>query len=315
MKSEFSLSIKSDVKLQETHNGLSALGPVIRRVQELMLRSLTTLGRTAGDEKYWRNGIYHALDLFDASLNGLGAMVILQAKLVRGHGVRKVTRAQSKSNMTIDLPLSSDVYKQACQMLSGNVLHMLSAINLTAPHHLDLFEGCMCALLDHIGSSLSRAVFTDPEETQGVALSRGVNPPRGLCDIADLQTDTAIQAVHIEAPYLVQILEKAMPMTHSHQTGMSSGSAPTFSLSKDGTITNSVFAQKIHYKLQNTLLQGVFGNEDAAFADALRRPSTSDIDLAENMPCSPEEETSEWFISEVWRILGWNILSLTATSV
>ena len=305
---------KSDAELQKLYKGLSALGSVTRKVHEIILRALTKLGRITADKKCWQRSLYYAVGLFEGSLSELDAMAIVQAKLVLGHSARKVTRAHSKSNMTMDLALSSDLCKRACQLLSGNAMHVLSAIDLDAPCHLDLLEGCMCALLDHISSSLSRAVFTDPDETQGAALFRGVKPPRGLCDNTDLQTDTVIQAVQIEAPYLVQILERTMHMIDSHQARISSGSAPMFSLSKDGTVTKSAFVQKIHNKLQNTLLQGVFGDEAGAFADALRRPSKPDVDLAEDVPASPEERTSEWFVREVWLLVGWSILSSTATS-
>jgi hypothetical protein len=64
-----------------------------------------------------------------------------------------------------------------------------------------------------------------------------------------------------------------------------------------------------------TLLRGVFGNDDETFRNALQKPVQPESGVDPDLPTQLSQAwTPEWFTSEVWRILGWNILSSVGAS-
>ena len=78
-----------------------------------------------------------------------------------------------------------------------------------------------------------------------------------------------------------------------------------------GNIENNGYAGAVVDKMQNTLLRALFGDQDEAFRDSLRRPAKVErIDDTEDLMVGTEEDiTSEWFIGEVWNSVGWDILT------
>jgi hypothetical protein len=58
-------------------------------------------------------------------------------------------------------------------------------------------------------------------------------------------------------------------------------------------------------------LKGTFGGDDETFRDCLQLPPVPENSTGETPPSQvdPAELTPEWFTSEVWRILGWDILT------
>ena len=175
---------------------------------------------------------------------------------------------------------------------------MLTSIDPSKKSHSEILEGCLCAFLNHLGSSLSVVVFSsDAQPTEQQGIFPGVLPPQGLQDMSELDPETAVRAVQLEAPYLISILEKVMSFVNGHQAITSSHSASLLSLSKE--------------KLQNTLLRGVFGDDDEKFRNALQRQvAQSENGVEADLRIRPDQaETPEWFTGEVWRILGWDILA------
>lgn len=86
-----------------------------------------------------------------------------------------------------------------------------------------------------------------------------------------LDSETAMRAVQLEAPYLIYILDNVMTFINTHQTPTSFRSASSPSSSKDGSNSgcSNAFAKQVKEKLQNTLLKGVFGGNDETFRDCL----------------------------------------------
>jgi hypothetical protein len=131
-----------------------------------------------------------------------------------------------------------------------------------------------------------------------------------------LDSETAMRAVQLEAPYLIHILDNVMTSINTHQTliGFRSASSPSSS-SKDGSNSNSscsnAFAKQVKEKLQNALLKGVFGGDNQTFRNCLQLPLVPEngTDETPSSQVDPAEMTLEWFMGEVWRILGWDILA------
>ncbi|KAK4946738.1 hypothetical protein LTR10_014240 [Elasticomyces elasticus] len=188
--------------------------------------------------------------------------------------------------------------------LGCTLIKLMTTLDLSHNAHCELLEGFLCALLDHVGSSLSQVVFSDSKSRDA-----GILPPKGLLDDAGTDSQRAVDVVKVEGPYLVCILRQALDFLHANAEKMSEQGMLLFSLreaTKDETLRHLIEAT-----LQNTLLRGVFGDDDGTFYDALRRRKgilNHDLDkmLAD---LALEEDSVDWFIGQLWEQLGWDILS------
>jgi hypothetical protein len=128
-----------------------------------------------------------------------------------------------------------------------------------------------------------------------------------------LDSETVMRAVQLEAPYLIHILDNVMTFINTHQTliGFRSASSPSSSSKDNSSSCRDAFAKQVKEKLQNTLLKGVFGGDDETFRDCLQLLPVLENGTGKTPPSQvdPAELTPEWFMSEVWRILGWDILT------
>jgi hypothetical protein len=240
--------------------------------------------------------IFKTILLFETTLAKINTFAIQIAKGMAESKLKATTsKAKSRSAKQYQSHFTQD-HRASLQSLAHLTVTMLTTIDPSREPQSQILEGCLCAFLNHLGSSLSLVVFADDQFTQQREIFTGILPPQGLQGASDIDLEAAIQAVQLQAPYLVYILEKAMAFVNCHQEIINSRPASLLSLSKE--------------KLQNTLLKGVFGNDDETFRNALRRPTQPESGVDSDLPTPlGEAETPEWFTSEVWRILGWNILS------
>ncbi|KAI1624873.1 hypothetical protein EDD37DRAFT_365228 [Exophiala viscosa] len=199
--------------------------------------------------------------------------------------------------------------KTVCRSSDGRILaraliKLITTLDLSHDVHCDVLEGILCALLDQVGMSLSQVVFYGSKSTDASIL-----PPKGLLGDDPIDSQEAVDVVKVEGPYLVCILRQALAFLHANAGNMSKQGVLLFSLrepTKDKTLRDLIEAT-----IQNTLLRGVFGDDDDTFYDALRRSEGNpnhDLDkiLAE---LQPEEASADWYIGQLWEHLGWDILS------
>ena len=210
----------------------------------------------------------------------------------------------SQQNSRRDIPIAlTRQHTAICNSLGQTVAHLMTALDFNNTVNEKIFQGYVSLFFEHLGSALSFIVFSNPE----IGIEPGVRPPQGLIDAEDLPRSSAMRAAQLEAPYLIRILEKAMGVIDAHQSLLSSDSPAFLSVVKSSTTTNGAFASAIRQKLQNTMLRGVFGDDDA-FQNALPRSTpledVADVDIWEEDPTTPE-----WFVDKVWQSLGWGILA------
>jgi hypothetical protein len=229
--------------------------------------------------------VYEAIVLFEAILAKINALAIQEARGIdRSKTKAKAARAKSRAPKHSRTPSSEDLHA-TFQSLSHLAVAMLTSVDRSKASQSQILEGCLCAFLDHLGSSLSLAVFTDSQSPEQREMFTGFLPPQGLQDLSNLDSGHATRAVQLEAPYLIYILENVVTVVDGHHSVMKE-------------------------KLQNTLLKGVFGDDDGdTFCNALQSPMRPERGVDENRPVSGVARTPEWFTGEVWRILGWNILA------
>jgi hypothetical protein len=226
----------------------------------------------------------------------------------REDGATLRPRAQGcKAEMDGTGPLIATEEESSCKIITKTLIKMILLLNLSRDAHCEVLEGILCALLDHIGSVLSLLVFSDSSgKAEGVA---GILPPTGLVDAAHEDLELAVESAKLEGPYLICILRKAMEFLQSNTKSMSERGLLLFSPRKATGDRN--LRLSIEETLQNTLLRGVFGDDDDTFQSSLRRSERNvEPDLNKLMQeITPDATSSEWFIGQLWEHLGWSILS------
>ena len=254
--------------------------------------------------------VYEVTVLFETALAKISALVVQQAeRRVEPKLKAKTSKAKSRTPKRSYEPSSED-HHVICQGLTQLAVTMLTTLDTSNPSHSQILEGCLCVFLDRLGSSLSLAVFTETLPSRQREMFTGVRPPKGLQYMSTFDKETALRAVQLEAPYLIYILDNVMTLVSSHEALDRSQPTSLFSLFKDSRTSNCSFVAQIKEKLQNSLLKGVFGDDDETFCNVLQIPERPGRGV-DNSPVQvgPVEQTLEWFTSEVWRALGWRILT------
>ena len=177
-----------------------------------------------------------------------------------------------------------------------------------------LFEGYCCALLDRVGTILSIKAFADDIDAVPTSPHPKVDQPTSLKDAFSNQSSLKTRSPQVEGRLILHLLEQILEITTRYQTLMTAQSPPIFGLRKDPSLTTRAFMDNVKKKLQVSLLKGVFGHEDLTFRDSLSMPASPIakglLTSFENLS-SPNDpfESPDWFLQQVWRLIGWEILS------
>jgi hypothetical protein len=251
------------------------------------------------------NCVFEIVQLFQNILGHLHTTAAMKTEIItrdKGSLNQKKPRAAKQQNVGI---LDLD---EVLVLLTKLAVHFFDALDLSKLLHNRLLEGLACVFLDHLGSSLSLVVFADNDGT-GKANSLGVLPPRGLIESSGFDRRIAVGSTQREASHLISILRQLMLCIEEQQILVGSGDAHLLTIKKSLAASKGGFAANVRKKLQNTLLRGVFGHDDEWFEDAFRRPA-AEASTEEDAVTSPDiEGNGEWFVGEVWCVLGWDILS------
>ena len=181
--------------------------------------------------------------------------------------------------------------------------------------HKALYEGFAYVVLNELGERLYVLVFghrrgatiedeitfsTQPDEIEDDAEIAANNP-------AYLQ----LKAAKLEAPYLIHLLNRIMSVAPAHLGAITNNKTVKSKQANSKCSTKGALAIHAKDRLQRTLVNCMFGSESTdeydPFMDCLRMPvANGPVPL---MPKIKEVDVQEWFKEEVWRLLGWDILS------
>ena len=173
-----------------------------------------------------------------------------------------------------------------------------------------LFEGFAYCILDRLGKRLysivfghSRASDLEAEIKQDVDLDQDPSESEIPPPPAD---DDERKQIKLEAPYLLYLLNRIMIAAPAHFGKVKTSKAKTSKAPSKNTLALS--AKEC---LQRTLVNAIFGTEgvkdDDPFQECLKMPKPVGATLT--MPKVKEVDVLEHFKEEVWRCLGWDILS------
>ncbi|KIW64324.1 hypothetical protein PV04_09267 [Phialophora macrospora] len=286
-----------------------------KRIYPIMLRGLECIQPQAADDgvEYVR-GLSDVVKVFQSFLGRLHKFALDESarRELETTSRRKGSGFSSEESQERFNDGTSQEDQVEAKELMQVMVRMMTALDTTKGAHCQLLEGYLCAVLDHTGSSLSLLVFAGSGELD--TKRKGLLPLSGVSDTAQLNTESAIGAAAVEGPYIIFILRKGIEFLLANARRMPEKSLFNFTWHRshgNDTIDDGDLRRRIEETLQNTLLRGVFGDDDDAFSNSLRRDEEEEgADLAKMMEViKRKEDSAEWFIGELWEHLGWNILS------
>ncbi|KAI2951693.1 hypothetical protein CBS147321_1105 [Aspergillus niger] len=165
----------------------------------------------------------------------------------------------------------------------------------------NVLEGFVFVLLSRVGKLVSLFVFHDLRSQPDLQMDDAKFPlPRGLDGIG--MDEITLPAAAMEAKSLIWPLERILLLLED---------APSMSSEPSHACTNKQLAAKLKQKLQTTLLHSVFG-ADSLWQDTLQnpvQPDERDLERLRTYSQVPEQSVPDWFVQEVWRLIGWKMLA------
>lgn len=192
------------------------------------------------------------------------------------------------------------IFKHNCNLVTSTLAHMIASTAKLIDKQPDIFNAIYAVFLMHLGHSLSLSLFADGDNGGDEA---GLVPPKGLRVVSHINSKVALLTTKLEAPFLVSILK-----------GMVQSSAlEKDDISTPGDPSKSTINQYLLEKLQYTLLGGIFDEQDKPSQSRgnSANPRPNDLtarDVNEVDFCEHEVGSSTWFLSQVWDLLGWDVL-------
>ncbi len=159
-----------------------------------------------------------------------------------------------------------------------------------------VIEGVLFLIINRLGELLG--YFTFDGKKSSINPNADVPPPAALAAVREKMGMINVEAAQMEAKYLVFFLKRWLkekprfPFTHCNKWP---GDGP-YELDKG-----------IKHEMMKTLLQAIFGNGEPLFQGGLKRVATPEPEDYEEPP-EQREEFSQWFIGELWALIGWDIL-------
>lgn len=288
----------------------------IQRSYPCLIHSLKKVSTTTDEKSYAGLVLYHIILLFEAILNGLRrhSVAAVNESITRARQPKK-TKGRTKTNRTktpqVTSPTGNIEEDRIPWQLARLLEVMILSLDLSIGEQCNLLEGFLFLLLDRVGKILCFFVLGDLRSDRQLRLDPSELPlPDPLTEMQD--DEITRKAAEREAKYLIRILEKTLAFIDHNKERIAA--MPILNSPAGGqSATHSVpsVTERVRAKLQNTLLKAVFGDQDACFKESLRPPEAPDpAPEPATEYISPEtEDTPEWFTREVWRLLGWDILS------
>lgn len=233
---------------------------------------------------------YYLVCLFESTMTALAQHCTAVSKHISSTA-KTLPKTNSKSQMITRSTTKkmSDVQNPPDEIgppLAGLLNTMALSLDLTRPEDQQLMEGFLFTFIRRTGRILSLFVFENLQMPTGVPLPQGLEAMK--------QENLSSENARLEAKYLVWLLEKLLAV-----------------LDHD-SIARSQFVVKVRHQLQQTLLRAVWG-DDPLFQNGLMRPATPP---AQNLGVqkADQQSISDWFTHELWRLIGWDILSSVLAS-
>lgn len=259
---------------------------------ELLYQALAKLCNAGRDVVEIGKVSYHIVCLYEAAMKTLEQYCKIRAEQMAAPAkpTAKSKKRQSAKSKRSELNPDDDIAGQITRLLGTMTL----SLDLLYPEHQELMQGALYFLLNRVGKLLCLFVFRDLQVHPDLRVDSSKLPlPQGLADVS--LSEKALCAAKLEAKHIIWVLERILAYLNTVPPSP----------------TTQLFTAKIKEGLQSSLLQAVFGAEEGCFQKPLELPVVLDkIELDKLHACAQisEQEVPDWFIQEVWRLLGWDML-------
>ncbi|KAL4940888.1 hypothetical protein BDV06DRAFT_230054 [Aspergillus oleicola] len=295
-------------KMVPTESQMSHLSLVLRGAETavgLLLQAVKKLSKPSSDRKEVKILIYHVVCLYEAGMNSLkryckavSAPAARPALSGEAYAIQTRSKTTRRTIQNAESDNNTEIRDEGAMQVSSLLCRMMIMLDLCCIEHRQLLEGFLYILLSRAGKTLCLFVFQGLQLEPSLRADPDSLPiPAGLVG-AELD-DKSLGGAQMNAVYLVWLLRKALTVLDAQPS--SSGAAP---------LAQSDFMSSIKARLQSTLVQSVFG-EDSSFGPALERPTQPeglDFESFLKRQTTYESSVPEWYIQEVWDLLGWDML-------
>jgi hypothetical protein len=294
--------------IQEPQEVLSRVEPCYTSLLQALKKLSTSSQSPATDTGVV---IYHISRLFQTTLLQFHQYSLSLAKGVRPESNNVKSKAKSKTpakaavqNGIVTL---SEQSEKALSAFSHTLAFMILSLDPLGREQRNLLEGFLFFLLEHVGRILGLFVFRDLRSNRELRVDPTKLPlpdsvDRDSIDNARLREQAL--AAEFESKYLVWMVDRAVAFISRHNLAAEANAPASVT-----ALPSSRLLELSKSRLQSTLVKGVFGADDPVSKSALRppaMPSTAEI----NVSSAPQDmNPGEWFTQELWRLLGWDILS------
>ncbi|KAL2838707.1 hypothetical protein BJY01DRAFT_33011 [Aspergillus pseudoustus] len=285
---------------------LSRLKATLRAVESAVNLLLQALKKISASEPTGRDAnilTYYVVSLYETIMNTLGRYSRIWASTRPSSLTPKFSTqgpiTRSKTSAGVEALLQ--IEKEGAMLLTSLLSGMITALDAKQTEQQNLIEGFLCILLSRVGKLLCIFNFRDLQLRPELRVDPSIlSPPAGLID-AELD-DQSLDAMCTEARHLVWLLQRALTAFATCFSSLDSEA--------EGDSTRSQFISRIRARLENTLVQAVFGaNPDLGLC--LERPALPEnlnIDRFLRSQKVPQLSVPDWYISEVWSLMGWKVL-------
>ncbi|PYH31694.1 uncharacterized protein BO87DRAFT_441717 [Aspergillus neoniger CBS 115656] len=214
---------------------------------------------------------------------------------------QKETVKRFRTDYSGNSPNQEEERDEVATHMSLLLSKMALSLNIDCVAKQNILEGFLFVLLSRVGTLLSLFVFHDLRLRPDLQMNDAKFPLPGGLERIDM-VESTLPAAAMEAKSLIWPLERMLALLDD---------APSMSSDPSHGCTNKQLAAKLKGKLQTTLLHSVFGT-DSLWPEALQYPIEPDErDIERLQTCSkiPEQSVPDWFVQEIWRLIGWEMLA------
>lgn len=303
--------VESDV---QDHDGLKKVLLLARRTVTSIVTAFNRLSHVDNDKSQEDKAIHAIVSMFKALLAGVVQLSEAETKkLIMAEDAAKKSAAE-KSKSTGKTPRVLNIKEKPS--ISMYTMFLNSILDLLDPKnesHQGLFEGFTYCVLDNVGARMYHSVFGHARgETLEAEILKSNVPgdpedsgaPQKPCQDEDLKQ------VRLEAPYLVALMDRVMGMAPLYLGAAIDAKTGKPKQAHKRASMKGALAVAAKDRLQRTLVTCIFGDSEGMtsdpFAESLKMPADKG---SISIPKVKEVEVQDWFKEEMWRLLGWEILS------
>lgn len=259
--------------------------------------------------------IYALIQMYSKLLDCLNTIAVSEAKtppIKTSSSVKKKQASPSKAKMKHQKQTNIKD-NAALDLMTKLLCNIIDGLDPETNVHKSLYEGLVFIILQRLGRRLYLLIFGHPRGPTIEDEIKAFNEPDEIEDVPEAaqvtESDLQLKSASVEAPYLVHLLTRIMNAAPAHLDAAVLTKAGKPKQAVKGSM-KGVLAVHARERLQRTLIDCMFGEDgrdDDEFHDCLKMPATKGPPLS--VPKIKEPEVQDWFKEEVWRLLGWEILS------